>query len=767
MAAFASVKMHRCLLMMMLFVIRTSVTAATTNCSNNFCDMTLDRFGDMLLRYKLNEPDDTITMEVTYDGDAWVGIAFSDANESMAGSVAVMASSTTSPQKYQLIDSTFPVESAFELMPPEEQTLVNASCELIDGQTVLKFTTQLLADETPFAISLGENHLLWAYGRDPTIGYHSNRSPFTLNLAKAVATEESNNGTEIPSASLPNDGALKVGDDVCITGYIMDSYCINLGHLLDKDEIVTLRQPEEHSFHCLLDVPVCYNSGFNVLGEKDPQTGMHCLGYRIDDREAVLASGRAKGSTVKSDTHFACNTCSGGASAEAAGYRATVKGTVKELGDGTKTVTGQPLLTNIQMLDSSVVCDNPAPQTVCLSVDDVEQAPAQVPVSEPEPEPVVEKDEPEETPCPLDFCVQLNDFYLLAYTVNEDDTITMELTYDGDGWVGIAFSEDGLMAGSDSVIGTTDTGVPQKYRLLAPSILTEMAIQLMPPEEQTLTDATVEYIDGQTIMKFTKKLKEPNHVEIGMGNNIMLGAYGITPTIGYHTRKMTFFVDLSSGVTEEKSIPFMSAWLAHGIIAFIAWGVLVPTAVQSAIMRSLFKGPTWFKLHQYINAIAMALTIAVFAIGVAVTGKEGAPHFENSHERMGLAMFLLVIIQAGDGAIRPPAPAPSSGEEKTLSRKFWEIGHRIGGVALLACGFWQMDSGIKLYALKFNGAGSSQEQGVIIAYWVWIGFVVAMLVIGSVYFKFLRSKMKTVSDKSGDSSEEEPADVEAEAFEEN
>ena len=148
--------------------------------------MTLARFRDMMLRYKLNEPDNTITMEVTYDGDAWVGIAFSDANESMAGSVAVMASSTTSPQKYQLIDSTFPVESAFELMPPEEQTLVNASCELIDGQTVLKFTTQLLADETPFAISLGENHLLWAYGRDPTRGYHSNRSPFTLNLSKNV-----------------------------------------------------------------------------------------------------------------------------------------------------------------------------------------------------------------------------------------------------------------------------------------------------------------------------------------------------------------------------------------------------------------------------------------------------------------------------------------------------------------------------------------------------------------------------------------------------
>mmetsp|Transcript_6002 Transcript_6002/g.10092 ORF Transcript_6002/g.10092 Transcript_6002/m.10092 type:complete len:775 (-) Transcript_6002:103-2427(-) len=766
MAAFASAKLHLCLLVMLVLTISTSVTAAG-ECSNNFCDTTLDRFGDMMLRYKLNESDDTITMEVTYDGDAWVGLAFSDANESMAGSIAVIASSVASPQKYRLIDSTLPVESAFELMPPEEQTLVDASCELIDGQTVMKFTTQLLADETPFAISLGENHLLWAYGRDPTIGYHSNRSPFTLNLAKAAVVETNNNvdpiGTDIPTAS-PNDGALKVGDDVCITGYIMDSYCIDLGHFLDNTAIVTLRQPEEHSFHCLLDVPVCYNSGFNVLGEKDPQTGLHCLGYRIDDKEAVLAAGRAKGSNVKSDTHYACDTCSGGASAEVAGYRATVKGTIKELGDGTKSVTGQPLLTNIEMLDKSVVCDNPAPQTVCLSMDDVEQAPAQVPVSdsEPELEPVEETDESEQTPCSLDFCVPLNDAYFLAYTVNGDDTITMELTYDGNGWVGIAFSKDGLMAGSDAVIGSTETGIPQKYRLLAPSIVVKSAVQLMPPEEQTLTDATVEFIDGQTVMKFTKKMKEPNHIEIGLGNNIMLGAYGIIPTISYHTGKMEFYLNLSSGAAEEKATPFMSAWLAHGIIAFIAWGVMVPTAVQSAIMRSLFKGPMWFKLHQNINATAMALTVAVFAIGVAVTSKEGAVHFVNSHERMGLAMFLLVIIQVVDGAIRPPTPAPGSEDEKTLSRKTWEIGHRIGGVALLACGFWQMDSGIKLYAMKFNGVGSSQEKGVIIGYWVWIGFVVAMLVIGSVYFKFLRSKTK-VEDKSGDGGEEGPADVEEDA----
>ena len=737
----------------------TSTAAAAADCSNNFCENQLDE--DYLLRYKLNEADETITMELIYDGDAWVGIAFSDFRQSMSGSIGVMASSETgTPQKYRLI-APIP-DSAIELLPPEEQTLIDASCELKDGQTVMKFTTQVLADDTDFTMSLGENYLLWAYGWSPTIGYHMKRAPFTLNLEAMAGNNNADTlGSTFPTAS--PGGAIKVGDDICITGYIMDTYCISLGHLLDSENVVTLREPEQNSFHCLLDVPVCYKSGFNVLGEKDPQTGLYCLGYRIDSTETVLAAGRAAGSNAKSDSHYSCNTCSGAASDPVAGYRATVKGTVKELGDGTKSVTGQPLLTDIQMLDSGVVCENPAPQTVCMSMDDVDQAPAPVQV------PVEQTKDPEPAPlptnCSLDVCVSLRDDYLLAYTVNGDDTITMELTYDGDAWVGIAFSENGMMVGSDAVIGSTDTGIPQKYRMLLLVQDPRFAIKVMPTEEQTLTDATVVFKDGQTVMKFTKIMKEPNQIEISMGNNNMLWAYGGNPTIGYHRNKSAFAINLSSGASKEKSVPNMTVWLAHGICAFIAWGVLVPTAVQSAIMRSLFKGPMWFKLHQIFNTIAMALTIAVFAIGVAVTSKEGGKHFDNSHERMGLAMFILAIVQVLDGLKRPHAPDPHSGEEKTSSRKAWEFGHRLGGVALLACGFWQMDAGMKLYAVKYNGVGSTQESGVIVFYWVWIGFVVGMLIFGGVY-KFLRSKNMENVNKNDDiknTAKEEEEDVEADA----
>ena len=47
----------------------------------------------------------------------------------------------------------------------------------------------------------------------------------------------------------------------------------------------------------------------------------------------------------------------------------------------------------------------------------------------------------------------LTDGYMLQHTLNEaDGTITMELVYDGDAWIGIAFSQDDKMSGSDAVM---------------------------------------------------------------------------------------------------------------------------------------------------------------------------------------------------------------------------------------------------------------------------------------------------------------------------
>eukprot|EP00961_Rhodomonas_salina_P248517 3358693-Rhodomonas_salina.2 len=63
------------------------------------------------------------------------------------------------------------------------------------------------------------------------------------------------------------------GQEVCMTGYIMDTYCVDRGTLLDNPSLKTLERPGEHSIHCLVDVSVCRGSGFEVLA--DPPAGQN------------------------------------------------------------------------------------------------------------------------------------------------------------------------------------------------------------------------------------------------------------------------------------------------------------------------------------------------------------------------------------------------------------------------------------------------------------------------------------------------------------
>jgi len=149
--------------------------------------------------------------------------------------------------------------------------------------------------------------------------------------------------------------AVVMGEEVCITGYVMDNFCLEYkgGRLLDNDDVITLQNPEKHSFHCLLDVGLCYRSGYQVLGPKNPDTDRHCLGFRIEETDAVLTAGRALGKMSNR-----CSTCESEAdSAPEFGYRATVKGVVSDLGDGSEGVAGTPIISNVQLLDQSVGCD--------------------------------------------------------------------------------------------------------------------------------------------------------------------------------------------------------------------------------------------------------------------------------------------------------------------------------------------------------------------------------------------------------------------------
>jgi hypothetical protein len=288
----------------------------------------------------------------------------------------------------------------------------------------------------------------------------------------------------------------------------------------------------------------------------------------------------------------------------------------------------------------------------------------------------------------------------------------------------------------DSGIPGENNNVPQKYVLGGKA---NVDVQPMPQSQQTLTDATVEVVNGQTIMKFTKIMQESGEIPISpTANNNFMWAHGSGSSLGYHAAREVYVHNLSSGVSESSTNTInKAAWLAHGVMAFLAWGVCTPLAVQSALLRDLLpKGPIWFNIHRALNTLSYALFIALFALAIAYVQKEGDKHFNGAHERMGLAMFILATVQILGGVFRPHLP--EAGDVKSVLRKGWEASHRAIGVALLACGFWQMRVGIELYAVKYN-VDESEEDTFGIVYWVWVGLMSAIIVVGGAYFKLKKN----------------------------
>jgi hypothetical protein len=174
-------------------------------------------------------------------------------------------------------------------------------------------------------------------------------------------------------------------------------------------------------------------------------------------------------------------------------------------------------------------------------------------------QPPVTTSEPTEQPTPLPALTcpkDLSDFvtidqsavlyYAIVPTESGDNGIMcgrLEVL-NHKGWVGVAISLDGLMIGSDAIIGEPSTKSVFKYNLNGKGA---NLVNTMDAAKQTLKDTSIVEDKGSTIMTFTKQLVEPGEIPITpRGKNIFLHARGDDTTIGYHSTKGTFVLDFSS-----------------------------------------------------------------------------------------------------------------------------------------------------------------------------------------------------------------------------
>ena len=380
-----------------------------------------------------------------------------------------------------------------------------------------------------------------------------------------------------------------------------------------------------------------------------------------------------------------------------------------------------------------------------------------------------------------------NELVLHAIIDPVANTLTAELVYVGQAWLSVGFSPGKkTMIGSQTVTGWPDQDLsltnPGKYDMTTE---TEAGVILMDDSRQTLTNATIFQNDTHTVLKFTKILEEANENPISAtGAASLVWAVGLDNSFPMHVQASGFSRQLNQCIVTENGVvtneggqsqggvqieaddDSRDLWIAHGWTAAVAWAILVPLAIGAAMIRKLLEAAGlpkgwWYQLHRGLNAIAAILTIVSFSIAVYIFNKEADPvHFsEDPHHTVGLLIFIITLLQALNGVLRPPlphadAPIISAHDEeeedkteepkvqaetgKSTQRVVWEVGHRILGVGLLAMAWWQVQNGIGLYLERFP-----MENDLTPVFWgVAIGITVVVLILYIIQIFVMKKSQK-------------------------
>jgi hypothetical protein len=194
-------------------------------------------------------------------------------------------------------------------------------------------------------------------------------------------------------------------------------------------------------------------------------------------------------------------------------------------------------------------------------------------------------------------------------------------------------------------------------------------------------------------------------------------------------------------------------WIWHGVLMAISWGILVPLAIGSSLLRDTLNLPpgVWLMMHISLNMFAIlcmvvSFGIAVYATNLSTVDGENSNHFSDlKHGTLGLVIIILAFMQAAVGMMRPNGPkklvtpvevpkdvegtgemvAVSSNElertlhsndasldeevssntktsGKSIARRIWEYKHRIMGLGLLVLSWYNCDSGLWLFAERYG-----------------------------------------------------------------
>lgn len=303
--------------------------------------------------------------------------------------------------------------------------------------------------------------------------------------------------------------------------------------------------------------------------------------------------------------------------------------------------------------------------------------------------------------------------FILRYSKDPDNALSIVLsTIYATGWVGIAFSKDGMMVGSSAIAGWMGkTGIPHIGRYyLGGKSRSEVKLH----QGQLLTTAVPPEVvveQAKIYIAFQLKLSAPisrQNLLFAVGAKIPVNKH-----LTKHEDKTSISFDFSAGTSSISSSYPSKLKTTHGALAIFGWGVLLPIGAIVARYGKQWD-PLWYYLHVVIQFVGFIFGLAAVVAGIALYDKLHANVI--AHRGLGIFILVLGILQVLAFFLRP--------DKDSKIRKYWQWYHHWAGRLVLFFAAVNIVLGIKV-----GYAGNSWKIG--------YGFNLAVLLIASIILEVL------------------------------
>ncbi|KAJ6612558.1 hypothetical protein B0H10DRAFT_2052118 [Mycena sp. CBHHK59/15] len=136
--------------------------------------------------------------------------------------------------------------------------------------------------------------------------------------------------------------------------------------------------------------------------------------------------------------------------------------------------------------------------------------------------------------------------------------------------------------------------------------------------------------------------------------------------------------------------PFESKARIHAHIAFFAFLVALPLGIYSArYLRTFTNG--WLYPHALINFVVTGpLVFYAFVLGYQTTTAAGTPHFSDPHQKVGLALLIMYLLQVALGTLVHWVKLPRLPGGRAPQNYL----HILLGLGIVALATWQTHYGL-------------------------------------------------------------------------